>query len=97
MKDFNRERAFNLTIKQFILLLASCLIVLFTACLIESTSQLKQAKTVFNNNVDKLVQQHQQNEKRTDILLDALAQYYETNLIKSSHEFEHFADRKSVV
>ncbi|GKT12766.1 MAG: diguanylate cyclase [Thiomicrorhabdus sp.] len=91
MKDFTRERACDLSRKQSLTLFLSCIVIAFLTFVVESSNQLKDARLIFNNNISSLIQLNQQNEKRTEILLDALSHYYEANLIKSSHEFEYFA------
>jgi len=61
------------------------------AFIYEASQQYSTVKNTFDVNVDKLSLQQQQIEKRTDILLDALSQYYATNSKLTNNEFEHFA------
>ena len=91
MKNFNPKNALNLSHKQLTVLFASSIIVLVIAFIAEVSHQHGEAKTTFNHSIDQLIQEQKQAEKRTTILLNSLSQYYETNLIKSSHEFESFA------
>lgn len=59
------------------------------AFLFEASQQYQTEKNAFIINADKL--DLSQIEKRTAILLDALSQYYATNLSQHNNEFEHFA------
>ncbi len=70
--------------------LPSCL-VLILAFLFEASQQYQTAKDSFTVNTDKLSSQQLQIEKHTAILLDALSQYYATNINLSNNDFEHFA------
>lgn len=91
MKYFLFKDPLNLSRSQFIAVLLSSCLVLILAFLFEASQQYQAEKNTFTINADKLTLQQQQIEKRTDILLDALSQYFASNLNQNHNEFEHFA------
>lgn len=91
MKNFRLKQALELSRKQAVALLLSSILILVLAFLFEASHQYNEVKSNFDEKVSTLLLQQQQIEKRTDILLNSLSQYYATSLIKSNREFEHFA------
>ncbi|MCF6254414.1 MAG: diguanylate cyclase, partial [Thiomicrorhabdus sp.] len=91
MKYFLLKDPLNLSRKQLVAVFLSSCLVLILAFVFEASQQYQTAKHTFTGNANTLNLQLQQIEKRTSILLDALSQYYASNLHQSSNEFEHFA------
>ncbi len=91
MKYFILKDPLNLSRKQLILVFLSSCLVFILAFIFEASQQYNATKNTFIINSDKLHTQQQQIEKRTATLLDALSQYYATNLNQTNNEFEHFA------
>ncbi|VAW45041.1 diguanylate cyclase/phosphodiesterase (GGDEF & EAL domains) with PAS/PAC sensor(s) [hydrothermal vent metagenome] len=91
MKYFIFKDPLNLSRKQLIAVFLSSCLVLILAFLFEASQQYQTTKDAFTIHADKLSSEQLQIEKRTSILLDALSQYYATNINLRNNDFEHFA------
>lgn len=91
MKNFEVDNAFQLSKTQSLIIIVLGSFFVLLSLFIETNRQHGKAEQVFYSQVESLYQQQVQIENRITTLLDSLSQYYATNIIKSSHEFENFA------